>query len=136
MSQQILEEITKSNLKSDLPEMSIGDTIVATFRIVEGDKERTQEFKGVLISRSGRGINETIVLRKVVDGIGVERIIPIHTPLVAKYTIERHGDSRRAKLYYLRDREGKSQRLRDRRRGLKHVAGSGAVGAPPAPAKA
>jgi large subunit ribosomal protein L19 len=133
MSQQLLESISQENLKKDLPGMSIGDTIVATFRIVEGDKERTQDFQGVLISRSGSGINETIVLRKIVDGIGVERIIPLHTPLVAKYEIIRHGDARRAKLYYLRDREGKSQRLRDRRRGLKHVAGSGAVGAPPAP---
>jgi large subunit ribosomal protein L19 len=133
MSQQLLESLAQEHLKKDLPGMSIGDTIVATFRIVEGDKERTQDFQGVLISRSGSGINETIVLRKIVDGIGVERIIPLHTPLVAKYEIIRHGDARRAKLYYLRDREGKSQRLRDRRRGLKHVAGSGAVGAPPAP---
>jgi large subunit ribosomal protein L19 len=133
MSQQLLESLAQEHLKKDLPGMSIGDTIVATFRIVEGDKERTQDFQGVLISRSGSGINETIVLRKIVDGIGVERIIPLHTPLVAKYEIVRHGDARRAKLYYLRDREGKSQRLRDRRRGLKHVAGSGAVGAPPAP---
>jgi large subunit ribosomal protein L19 len=121
MSQQLLESLAQEHLKKDLPGMSIGDTIVATFRIVEGDKERTQDFQGVLISRSGSGINETIVLRKIVDGIGVERIIPLHTPLVAKYEIIRHGDARRAKLYYLRDREGKSQRLRDRRRGLKHV---------------
>lgn len=126
MSQQLLEEISQAHLKTDLPRMDIGDTVIATFRIVEGDKERTQDFQGVLISRSGRGINETIVLRKIVDGVGVERIIPINTPLVAKYTVVRHGDARRAKLYYLRDREGKSQRLRDRRRGMKHVNGASA----------
>ena len=133
MSQQLLDSIGNEHLKKDLPVMSIGDTMIATFRIVEGEKERTQDFQGVLIARSGSGVNETIVIRKIVDGVGVERIIPIHTPLVAKYTVLRHGDARRAKLYYLRDREGKSQRLRDRRKKLKHVAGSGADGAPPAP---
>ena len=121
MSQQLLESITKSHLKTNLPRMDIGDTVVVTFRIVEGDKERTQDFQGVLISRHGRDINEMIVVRKVVDGVGVERIVPINSPLVAGYEVLRHGDSRRAKLYYLRDREGKSQRLRYRRRGMKHV---------------
>ena len=133
MSQQLLESITQSQLKTNVPAMAIGDTVVVTFRIVEGDKERTQDFQGVLISRSGRGMQEMIVVRKVVDGVGVERIIPLNSPLVAGYEVIRHGDARRAKLYYLREREGKSQRLRDRRRGMKHVAGSGAIGAPAAP---
>lgn len=117
--QQLLESINKSQLKTDIPEMQIGDTINVHFRIVEGDKERTQIFQGVLISRAGRGINQMITVRKVVDEVGVERIVPIHSPLVAKYEVVRQGDARRAKLYYLRDRKGKSQRLRDRRRGLK-----------------
>lgn len=119
--QQILEAINASQLKTGLPRMDIGDTIVVTFRIVEGDKERQQDFQGVLIARAGRGINEMLTVRKIVDGVGVERIVPINSPLVAAYEVLRHGDARRAKLYYLRDREGKSQRLRDRRRGLKHV---------------
>lgn len=127
--QQILDSIAKSQLKSDIPAMYIGDQISAHLRIVEGDKERTQVFTGVLISRSGAGINEMIVLRKVVDEVGVERILPINSPLIAKFEIVRRGDSRRAKLYYLRDRVGKSRRLRDRRRGLKHVASdAGSVG--------
>jgi len=121
--QQILEAINASSLKTGLPRMDIGDTLVVTFRIVEGDKERQQDFQGVLISRSGRGINEMIVVRKIVDGVGVERIAPLNSPLIASIEVVRHGDSRRAKLYYLRDREGKSQRLRDRRRGLKHIGG-------------
>jgi large subunit ribosomal protein L19 len=121
MSQQLLESVSASNLKSNLPRMDIGDTVVVTFRIVEGDKERTQDFQGVLIARSGRGISEMVTFRKVVDGVGVERIVPINSPLVAGYEVIRHGDARRAKLYYLRDREGKSQRLRDRRRGLKSL---------------
>ncbi len=121
MSQQLLESVSASNLKSNLPRMDIGDTVVVTFRIVEGDKERTQDFQGVLIARTGRGISEMVTFRKVVDGVGVERIVPINSPLVAAYEVIRHGDARRAKLYYLRDREGKSQRLRDRRRGLKSL---------------
>lgn len=119
--QQIIENINKAALKTSIPRMDIGDTVVVTFRIVEGDKERTQDFQGVLISRSGSGINEMIAVRKIVDGVGVERIVPLHSPLVSSYHVVRHGDARRAKLYYLRDREGKSQRLRDRRRGMKNI---------------
>ncbi len=117
----IIEDINKAVLKTDVPKMDIGDTVACHLRIVEGDKERTQVFQGVLIARSGRAIDEHITLRRIVDGVGVERIIPINSPLVAKYEVLRHGDARRAKLYYLRDREGKSQRLRDRRRGMKHI---------------
>lgn len=121
--QQILEGVTKANLKAEIPRMDIGDTVNIHFRIVEGDKERTQIFQGVLISRAGGGINEMITVRRVVEDIGIERIVPIHSPMVAKYEIVRRGDTRRAKLYFLRSRVGKSRRLRDRRRGAKHVAG-------------
>lgn len=135
MSQQILEDVARSHLKTNVPNMSIGDTIIVTFRIVEGDKERTQDFQGVLIRRTGSGINEMIAVRKIVDGVGVERFVPLNSPLVAGYEVVRHGDARRAKLYYLRDREGKSQRLRDRRRGMKHV-GTTNASAPVAAPKA
>jgi len=121
----ILEEIVKSQLKSDTPNFNPGDTINVFFRIVEGDKERTQMFQGVCISRKGRGINEMAVVRKVVDEVGVERIFPVNSPLVAKVEIVRRADTRRAKLYYLRDRAGKSRRLRDQRRGLRHNAKDG-----------
>jgi large subunit ribosomal protein L19 len=118
--QQLLESVAASQLKNDIPKMSIGDTISVHTRIVEGDKERIQQFQGVLIARSGRGINEMIIVRKIVDNEGVERSFPIHSPRIAKYEIVRRGDARRSKLYYLRDRSGKSRRLRDRRRGLHH----------------
>jgi large subunit ribosomal protein L19 len=117
----IIDEINKSSLKTDLPRMDIGDTINIHFRIVEGEKERIQVFQGVLISRTGRGVNEMIMVRRIVEEMGVERIVPINSPRVAKFEVVRHGDARRAKLYYLRDRIGKSRRLRDRRRGMKNV---------------
>lgn len=120
--QQIIEGINASTLKSDVPYISIGDTIKVFFRIVEGDKERLQAFEGVVISRKGRGIGEMMVVRRVVDDVGIERIFPINSPLVARFEVLRRADARRAKLYFLRDRVGKSRRLRDRRRGLKHVA--------------
>lgn len=115
----ILEEINKSALKTDLPNFDSGDTVNVHFRIVEGDKERTQVFQGVCLVRKGRGINEMAVVRKVVDEVGVERIFPINSPLVAKVEIVRRADTRRSRLYYLRDRAGKSRRLRDQRRGLR-----------------
>lgn len=120
-TQRLIESINSSAIRSDLPVLDIGDTINVHARIVEGDKERVQVFQGVLISRKGRGINEMIVVRRLVDDIGIERIWPINSPMIAKIDVVRRGDARRAKLYYLRDRQGKSRRLRDRRRGLKHV---------------
>lgn len=131
MSQQILDSIAAAALKSDLPRMDIGDSLSVHQRIVEGQKERIQVFQGVLISRKGAGINEMITVRRVVDDEGIERTWPLHSPLISKIEVMRHGDARRAKLYYLRDRVGKSRRLRDRRRGLKHVGGSNSGGATP-----
>ncbi|MFI4892043.1 MAG: 50S ribosomal protein L19 [Phycisphaerales bacterium JB058] len=122
-TQQLLESLTADQIKSDLPRMDVGDTINVHARIVEGEKERVQVFQGVLISRKGRGIQEMITVRRIVDNIGVERTWPINSPLNAKFEVVRRGDARRAKLYYLRDRVGKSRRLRDRRRGMKHVEG-------------
>ncbi len=122
MSQQaILERINASSLKSDLPMVDIGDTVNIHCRIVEGAKERIQVFQGVLISRRGGGINEMITVRRVADEVGIERTWPINSPSIAKIEVLRRADSRRAKLYFLRDRVGKSRRLRDRRRGMKHV---------------
>lgn len=122
--QTIIENINKAVLKTDIPAMQVGDTINVHSRIVEGDKERIQVFQGVLISRRGRGINEMICVRRVVDEVGIERRWPINSPMIAKYEIVRQGDARRAKLYFLRDRVGKSRRLRDRRRGLKKAEGA------------
>jgi large subunit ribosomal protein L19 len=119
---KIISEINAGSLKQNVLKFEPGDTISVHFRIVEGDKERTQVFQGVVISRKGSGINEFATIRKVVDDVGVERIFPVNSPMVAKFEMVRRGDARRAKLYFLRDRTGKSQRLRDRRRGLKHTA--------------
>jgi large subunit ribosomal protein L19 len=126
-TQQIIESINQDALKTDLPRFDVGDTINVHQRIVEGDKERVQVYQGVLIRRQGRGMNETITVRRIVDNIGVERTWPLNSPLIAKFEVVRRGDARRARLYFLRDRVGKSRRLRDRRRGLKHVEGQPTV---------
>ena len=122
---EIIEGLTNDALKTDVPKMAVGDTLNVHCRIVEGDKERIQIFQGVLIARTGRGPNAMITVRRIVEDMGVERIFPIHSPRVAKYEVVRSADARRAKLYYLRERVGKSRRLRDKRRGLeKAIAGA------------
>ncbi len=130
--QAILIGVAAKHIRSDLPRLDIGDTIDVHQRIVEGEKERVQRFQGVLIARAGGGINEMITVRRIVDDVGVERVYPMHSPMIAKIEVVRRGDTRRAKLYYLRNRKGKSRRLRDRRRGLKHLA-PGAASANAAP---
>jgi large subunit ribosomal protein L19 len=118
MSQQIIDAVQKSQLKSDLPELNIGDTVDVHCRIIEGAKERIQIFNGVIIGMTGSGLNRTVTVRRIVANEGVERIFPLHSPKIAKFEVVRHGGVRRAKLYYLRERVGKKRRLRDRRRGL------------------
>jgi len=127
-SQELVESVVADQLKSeaDFPVFSVGDTINVHVRIVEGEKERTQVFQGVLIAQRGRGINRMITVRRIVANEGVERIFPLHSKRIAKIEVVRRGDARRAKLYYLRDRIGKSRRLRDQRRGLMHVSGDDA----------
>jgi large subunit ribosomal protein L19 len=121
--QQIVESVTQTQLKpdSEFPKFSVGDTLNVHVRIIEGDKERIQVFQGVLISTRGRAVNQTITVRRIVANEGVERVFPLHSPKIARIEVVRRGDARRAKLYYLRDRVGKSRRLRDQRRSLKHV---------------
>lgn len=132
----ILTAVAAKHIRSDIPNMDIGDTIDVHQRIVEGDKERVQRFQGVLIARAGGGINEMITVRRIVDDVGVERVYPINSPMIARMEVVRRGDARRAKLYYLRDRKGKSRRLRDRRRGLKHLAAGAPAQAAATPAPA
>jgi large subunit ribosomal protein L19 len=114
----ILKSLTEGQIKKDLPKLAIGDTLNVHCRIVEGQKERIQVFQGVLIGRAGGGITEMITVRRIVDNMGVERVFPLNSPKVAKIEVIRNADARRAKLYFLRDRAGKSRRLRDKRRGL------------------
>ncbi|MCE2882222.1 MAG: 50S ribosomal protein L19 [Planctomycetaceae bacterium] len=122
---QVLESVVAEQMKpaSELPKFSVGDTIDVHYKIIEGDKERVQVFQGVLLARTGRGIHEMITVRRIVANEGVERTFPLNSPRLAKLDVVRRGDARRAKLYYLRDRFGKSRRLRDQRRGLKGTEG-------------
>lgn len=122
---QVIEGVVAGQLKAanELPNFTVGDTIDVHYKIIEGDKERIQVFQGVLLADTGRGIHRMITVRRIVANEGVERSFPVNSPRVAKIDVIRRGDARRAKLYYLRDRFGKSRRLRDQRRGLKHVEG-------------
>ena len=123
---QILDGVVAGQLKpeAEIPNFSVGDTIDVHYKIIEGDKERIQVFQGVLLTDTGRGISRMITVRRIVANEGVERSFPVNSPRLAKIEVVRRGDARRAKLYYLRDRFGKSRRLRDQRRGLKHVGGA------------
>lgn len=120
---EILDSVVADQLKpsDENPYFSVGDTLNVHVRIIEGDKERIQVYQGVLIADKGRGINRMITVRRIVANEGVERIFPLHSPRIAKIEVVRRGDVRRSKLYYLRKRVGKSRRLRDQRRGLKHI---------------
>ena len=115
MSQQILAKVEASSLKSEVPAFAIGDTVDVHTRILEGEKERVQIFNGVVIAKSGSGSREMFTVRRIVGGEGVERKFPLHSPKIARVEVKRSGVSRRAKLYYLRDRVGKSVRLREKR---------------------
>ena len=115
MSEKILSLVEKSSLKKEKPDFDIGDTVDVHCRILEGDKERIQIFSGTVIARSGSGTREMFTVRRIVQGEGVERKFPLNSPRIAKVEVKRSGVVRRAKLYYLRQRSGKSVRLRERR---------------------
>ncbi|MFQ6606426.1 MAG: 50S ribosomal protein L19 [Fidelibacterota bacterium] len=110
-----LYEATKDQLRKDLPEFHPGDTVAVDFRVVEGGKERIQRYQGVVIGRRGRGIEETFTVRKISGGIGVERIFPVHSPMIAAIKVVRRGKVRRAKLHYLRGLTGKATRIAEKR---------------------
>ena len=112
MSQELLNKATQPSMKTDVPAFEVGDTVDVSVRIVEGDKERVQIFNGVVIRRSGHGISETFTVRRIVNKQGVERTFPIHSPKVSGVKVLRGGKTRRAKLYFLRDRVGKATRLK------------------------
>lgn len=110
----IIDTIEKGLMKSDLPELNPGDTVKVFVRIIEGNKERTQAFEGVIIKKKGAGINKSITVRKVFQGIGVERVFLINAPRIENIKVLRRGDVRRAKLYYLRQRTGKATRIKEK----------------------
>jgi large subunit ribosomal protein L19 len=108
-------ETQKEWLKTDLPPFRPGDTVRVNVRVKEGDKERIQAFEGVCIARRGGGVSETFTVRKISNGVGVERIFPLHSPMIADIKVVRRGVVRRAKLYYLRDVVGKAARIKERK---------------------
>ncbi|MCR6111143.1 50S ribosomal protein L19 [Bacillus sp. A301a_S52] len=112
--EQIIRDITKEQLKTDLPDFRPGDTLRVHVKVVEGTRERIQVFEGVVIKRRGTGISETFTVRKVSYGVGVERTFPVHSPKIDKIEVTRKGKVRRAKLYYLRALRGKAARIKER----------------------
>ena len=119
MSMRVVEKFEAKHEKADMPEFGPGDTVKVFVRVVEGDKVRSQMFQGVVINRRGSGLRSTFTVRKISEGIGVERIFPLHSPAIASVEVARRGRVRRAKLFYLRDRAGKSTRLTERHAGRK-----------------
>ncbi len=115
MINKILELVEQNYLKKDIPQFTVGDTVDVHTRIIEGEKERIQIFAGTVIMKKGRGINETFTVRRIVNNEGVERIWPLHSPFISKVTVKRGGETRRAKLFFLRDRVGKAVKLSEKR---------------------
>ena len=111
----LLLELEKPSLKTGIPPFAPGDSIRVHVKVREGEKERIQMFAGVVIARRGGGARETFTVRKISQGVGVERTFPVHSPVLERIEVERHGRVRRAKLYYLRDRRGKAARIAEKR---------------------
>ncbi|MBS0629186.1 MAG: 50S ribosomal protein L19 [Verrucomicrobia bacterium] len=111
---QVIDEIEAASLKKDIPDFKVGDTVSVSYRIIEGEKERTQVFTGVVIARKGHGISETFSMYRVAYGSAMERVFPIHSPRVAKIAVDKHGKVRRGKLYYLRGISGKKAKIQER----------------------
>ena len=109
----IIEQVEKEQLKQDITQFNVGDTVKVYVKVVEGDKERVQAYEGVCIAKKGSGIRENFTVRRVSFGIGVERTFPLHSPRIAKIEVTRKGKVRRAKLYYLRDRQGKAAKIKE-----------------------
>jgi large subunit ribosomal protein L19 len=133
MKNRLIALVEDSSIKKDPPEFDIGDQVEVHQRILEGEKERTQIYSGTVIARKGEGMREMFTVRRIVQGEGVERTFPLHSPKIAKVEVKRTGVVRRAKLYYLRDRVGKATRLRERK--VKPGAGKKQDAAATAPAE-
>lgn len=114
MTNKVIQELEKEQLKSDVPEFSPGDTVVVQVKVIEGDRERLQSFEGVVIGRRNRGLNSAFTVRKISHGVGVERTFQLHSPLIASIELKRRGDVRQAKLYYLRELTGKAARIKEK----------------------
>ena len=115
MTNKLIQEIDKSSLRDDIPEFRAGDTVRVHVRVIEGSRSRVQIFTGVVIARNAGGIQEAFTVRKVSFGVGVERTYPLHSPIIEKIEVERRGDVRRAKLFYLRGLRGKAAKIKEKR---------------------
>ena len=111
---KIIQQIEEAQLKADVPEFGPGDTLVVQVRVAEGNRQRLQAFEGVVIGKRNRGLNSAFTLRKMSHGVGVERTFQAHSPLIDSITVKRRGDVRQAKLYYLRERSGRSARIKEK----------------------
>ena len=116
MKEKLIELVEKDQLKTDIPEFKAGDTVAVHYKVKEGNKERSQVFEGVVIRVSGGGISKNFTVRKVSSGVGVERIMPINSPLIEKIEVKRIGKVRRSRLYYLRELSGKAARIKEIRK--------------------
>lgn len=114
MNHPIIDELEKNYLGKDIPSLNAGDTVKVFVKIIEGNKERIQAFEGTIIKMHGAGLNKTITVRKVFQGVGVERVFLINSPRIDKINVLRRGDVKRAKLYYLRERSGKATRIKEK----------------------
>ncbi|HMU87920.1 MAG TPA: 50S ribosomal protein L19 [Agitococcus sp.] len=110
----IIQSIEQAQMKQDVPAFGAGDTVVVQVKVKEGDRERLQAYEGVVIAKKNAGLNSAFTVRKISNGVGVERVFQTHSPLVASIEVKRRGAVRRAKLYYLRDRTGKSARIKEK----------------------
>lgn len=110
----IIKSINEEQIRTDLPNFNIGDTVKVYFKVKEGNRERTQMFEGTVIKKKGGSVTETFTVRKIASGVGVERVFPVNSPKIEKIEISRHGKVRRAKLYYLRDRVGKATKVKEK----------------------
>lgn len=118
----LVQIVEQSQLRTDLPAFAPGDTVIVQVKVKEGDRERLQAFEGVVIAIKNRGLNSAFTVRKISNGVGVERVFQTHSPIIGGLIVKRRGDVRRAKLYYLRDRTGKSARIREKLPQRKAVA--------------
>jgi large subunit ribosomal protein L19 len=110
----LIQEIEQAQLKTDVPQFGAGDTVTVQVKVKEGTRERLQAFQGVVIARRNRGLNSAFTVRKVSHGVGVERVFQLHSPIIDSIEVNRRGDVRRAKLYFLRERSGKSARIKEK----------------------
>lgn len=112
---EVIRNIEKKQMRQDLPKILVGDTVKVFVKVVEGTRERLQAYEGIVIARQGGGISETITVRRISYGVGIERVFPIHSPRIDRIEVLKHGKVRRAKLFFLRERSGKSARLKEKK---------------------